>query len=278
MTRLHPEPPGGADTGAEAGAPGCELLIVGCGNLLRGDDGVGPILIRHLWEHGIPDGARIVDGGTAGMDVAFQMRGARRVVVIDAARTGAEPGTVYRMPGPAVAELPPLGGMNTHSFRWDHALAFAHWLLKDAYPDDVTVFLIEAACVDPGAELSPPVRRAMDQVIELIEHDFLAGLRPAAAAGRQVEFTADGYLRLDAELAARHFPGDAAVAIRRGEELWLIPLRGPQGGGLLLKRRTPAGDRSVLVREALDDRIPVGARPAIWDDTHAALRIPLAEQ
>ncbi|EUA52037.1 hydrogenase maturation protease family protein [Mycobacterium xenopi 3993] len=50
------------------------MLIIGCGNLLRGDDGVGPIMVRHLWERGMPDGVRLVDGGTAGMDVAFQMR------------------------------------------------------------------------------------------------------------------------------------------------------------------------------------------------------------
>lgn len=47
-----------------------DTLIIGCGNLLRGDDGVGPILIRRLWEIGLPEGVRVADGGTAGMDVA----------------------------------------------------------------------------------------------------------------------------------------------------------------------------------------------------------------
>ena len=267
MTRLHREPAEGME------ASGCRVLIVGCGNLLRGDDGVGPILIRHLWERGIPDGAQIVDGGTAGMDIGFRMRGARKVVIVDASRTGAEPGTVYRVPGPAVEQLPPLEGMNTHSFRWDHALAFAHWLLEDEYPEDVTVFLIEAERVDPGAELSPAVRRSMERVIEIIEEEFLAELGPP---GRPtVEFTADGYLRMGPDLAARHFPGGSAVAVRRAGELWLYPLRGPQAGGLPLKQRTPAGDRSVLVREALDDRVPVGTRTAVWDGLHGALRIPL---
>ncbi|KWX01217.1 peptidase M52 [Carbonactinospora thermoautotrophica] len=270
MTQLHEE------LVDDPGTPGCEVLVVGCGNLLRGDDGVGPILIRHLWERGIPEGVQIVDGGTAGMDVAFRMRGARRVVLVDASRTGAEPGTIYRVPGPALADLPPLEGLHTHAFRWDHALAFAHWLLKDAYPDDITVFLIEAGCLDLGAELSPAVRQAMEEVIALIERDFLAELRGSTApAGLRVEFTEDGYLRLDAELAARYFPADAAAAIRRGGELWLMPLRGPQGGGLLLKQRNAAGDRCVLVREVLEDRIPVGVRDAVWDETQGALRIPL---
>ena len=57
--------------------------MVGCGNLLRGDDAAGPILVRLLADRDLPDGVRLVDGGTAGMDVAFAMRGARRVIVVD---------------------------------------------------------------------------------------------------------------------------------------------------------------------------------------------------
>ena len=149
-------------------ARACDLLVVGCGNLLRGDDGAGPLVVRYLWDGGLPPGVRLVDGGTAGMDVAFQMRGARRVVIVDACLTGADPGTVFRVPGPAVEDLPPLTGLHTHSFRWDNALAFARWLLGAGYPADVTVYLIEAAQTTPGADLSPAVRRAVGQVLSLI--------------------------------------------------------------------------------------------------------------
>lgn len=280
MTQLHEETIDDAGT-----TSGCEVLVVGCGNLLRGDDGVGPILIRHLWEHGIPEGVRIVDGGTAGMDVAFRMEGAKRVVLIDASKTGAKPGTIYRVPGPALADLPPLQGLHMHAFRWDHALALANWLLKDAYPQDVTVFLIEAECIDFGAELSASVAQAMREVIDLIERDFLTPVResadaadPAMPAGLRVEFTEDGYLRLDAALAKRHFSGDAAVALRRAGEFWLMPLRGPQSGGLLLKQRNARGDRCVLVREVLQDRMPVGEHEAVWDKENGALRVPLEQE
>src|SRR3954447_13277356 len=83
--------------------PSCEVLVVGCGNILRGDDAVGPRLIRLLWENGLPETVRVVDGGTAGMDVAFQMQGAKRVVIVDASSTGAEPGTLFRVPGEELA-------------------------------------------------------------------------------------------------------------------------------------------------------------------------------
>ena len=93
-----------------------------------------------------------------------------------------------------------------------------------------------------------------------------------------VEITADGYLRLDAALAASRFPSDAVAAVPREGELWLFPLRGPSSGGLLLKQRNPAGDRAVLVHEVLGAGFPVGVRAAFWDDEHKALRIPLREQ
>ncbi len=136
-------------------------LIIGCGNLLRGDDAVGPILIRHLWEIGLPDGVRCADGGTGGMDVAFQMRGVPEVILIDACRSGSEPGSIFQLPGEEVEQLPPLTGINTHAFRWDHALAFGRWLLKDEYPKNITVYLIEAEQIEFGEPLTPCVDSAM---------------------------------------------------------------------------------------------------------------------
>jgi hydrogenase maturation protease len=271
--------PGGSDLALDP--PGCAVLVVGCGNLLRGDDGVGPILVRHLWERGMPEGLRLVDGGTAGMDVAFQMRGAERVVIIEASATGATPGTVYRVPGAELAELPPLQGLHTHSFRWDHAIAFARWALADACPSDITVFLIEAANVAMGADLSPEVTAAMETVIDIVEADYISPLRPSDPSGPDdltVQFTEDGYLRLSAALSAAHFPAHVAVGAVRDDQLWLLPLRGPRSGGLLLKQRNAAGDRALLVRELLCDVIPTGERRALWDAEHGALRIPLEQR
>jgi hydrogenase maturation protease len=164
--RVRLDPPGVAP-------PTCDAAVIGCGNLLRGDDGVGPILIRRLAESGVPAGVRLVDGGTAGLDTAFAMRGARRVRLVDAARTGAAPGTVLRVPGEALTDLP-LHLPQPHAVRWDQALAFGRWLLGADYPTDVVVYLIEAGALVPGAELTPAVRRSMERVQKMIIDD-LAG-------------------------------------------------------------------------------------------------------
>ncbi|MEZ5115901.1 MAG: hydrogenase maturation protease [Candidatus Nanopelagicales bacterium] len=159
------------ETAATFGPPATDTLVVGCGNLIRGDDAAGPVLVRLLAERGVPAGVRLVDGGTAGMDVAFAMRGARRVIVVDASRIGVEPGTVHRVPGEELMDLQPPQG-NLHRFRWDQALGFAQWLLKDDYPDDVTVWLIEGASFDAGAPLSPAVDAAVTDVADRIAADL----------------------------------------------------------------------------------------------------------
>lgn len=278
------------------GVPTCDLFLVGCGNILRGDDAVGPTLVRLIWSQGqIPDGVRILDGGTAGMDVGFQMRGAGKVVIVDASRTGAEPGTIYRVPGEELAQLPPIDGLHTHSFRWDHAISFGRWLLGPEFPTDITVFLIEAEQFEPGGALSPAVDAAMRQVADLIRADFFEPLhgappeadltpdadpapeaRPADTVETDtVEITASGNLRISAELATRWFPAHVCGLRREGDVLVMYPLVSQANGGALLKQRTRAGDRALLVREVLDDDLPVGHHAVAWDEDRGVVLVDL---
>lgn len=243
--------------------------MIGCGNILRGDDAVGPVLIRHLHTQGVPPGVRLVDGGTSGMDVAFGMRGAAQVVIVDAASTGAEPGTVYRVPADQLADLPPIDGLHTHNFRWDHALSFSTWLLGPHRPTDITVFLIEAGQFEPGSQLSEPVAAGMERVMGLIADE----LYPLDTT---VEITGAGYLHLSARLAAAYFPADVCVARMDGTQLVLMPLAGPAHGGLVLMQRNPAGDRSLLIHEVLGFASLTGTFEVAWNDERGALHVLLA--
>jgi hydrogenase maturation protease len=140
-----------------------EVVIIGCGNLLRGDDAAGPLLVRKIAELGTPPGVRLVDGGTAGIDVALEMAGADEVFIVDACTSGSGPGEIFELSGDDLA-VPPPGGMNLHALRWDSAIAFARWQLKDRYPKRVTVILIEAAGFELGAPPSVPVRDSIEAV------------------------------------------------------------------------------------------------------------------
>lgn len=154
--------------------PPTQTLVVGCGNLLRGDDAAGPILVRILAGRDLPEGVRLIDGGTAGMDIAFAMRGVPRVIIVDASRVGVPAGTIHRVPGSELTDLRPPEG-NLHSFRWDQALGFATWLLKDEYPQDITVYLVEGESFEPGAALTPAVQASVDRIADAIEQDLNGG-------------------------------------------------------------------------------------------------------
>lgn len=147
------------------------LTIIGCGNLNRRDDAIGVIVARRLevWlqeEFGsCPAGIQVFDCGTAGMEVMFGARGSERLIIIDASSTGSEAGAIYEVPGEVLERLPE-PSYNLHDFRWDHAIASGRKIFRENFPDDVTVFLIEAENLGFGLEISDRVRKAGDRVFE----------------------------------------------------------------------------------------------------------------
>ena len=146
--------------------------------------------------------------------------------------------------------------------------------------DDLSLADTHVRALYPGYPLEPATGAVDEPSTARARHQLegAAGAGAGAGAGAwvTVEVTEDGNLRIDAAVARRFFPADALVAVPRGRELWLMPLTGPQGGGLLLKQRNPAGDRSTLIWEALPPDAPSGLRDAVWDDTNGALRVDLA--
>ena len=146
------------------------LTVIGCGNVNRSDDGVGVVVARKLLERFGDNGGdklRIFDAGTDGMGVMFKARGSDALIIIDASKTGAEPGAIFEVPGQEL-EGEPVQSFNLHDFRWDHALFAGRKIFKDDFPEDVTVFLIEAGSLDLGFELSAEAKYAADAVVETI--------------------------------------------------------------------------------------------------------------
>ena len=147
------------------------LTVIGCGNTNRSDDGVGVYIAQSLlaWLQAHPQSnVRVFDAGTGGMEVMFQARGATKLVIIDASNTGSEPGAIYEVPGAELsADREP--GYSLHDFRWDHALYAGRRIFREDFPQDVTVFLIEAATLDLGLELTPVVQTAAERVRQRIQ-------------------------------------------------------------------------------------------------------------
>ena len=258
------------------------LTIIGCGNLNRSDDGVGIVvahkLIEYLSHRPRPD-VQVFDAGTAGLDVMFRARGARRLVLIDANRSGSEPGAVFRVPGEEL-EKDYQPAYSLHDFRWDHALYAGRRIFGATFPTDVTVFLIEIATIELGTELSGPVAMAAERVVRDLQTliDQHCELTDATDVASQHNVRiARSNIYIDSKLCAE-FLGNAmsVAALNTDGRALLLPLQGSSAGGLLLKVLNSRGDRVLHAPEFLrtlgfDFDTPERSVPVRWSAEAAAL-------
>lgn len=75
-----------------------DILIMGVGNILQFDDGIGVHIVNHMLDTGItvPDDVELLDGGTAGYDLIPYMTGKRKIIIVDALKADDVPGSIYR--------------------------------------------------------------------------------------------------------------------------------------------------------------------------------------
>ena len=135
-------------------------LVVGLGNAARRDDAAGLIAARRLGALGLV--AREHEGDPVALLELW--RGAESVVVIDAVRSGAAPGTVHRLDA-SCAPLPAglRGSTSTHAVGLAEAIELARALGR--LPGRLLVYGIEGARFEAGTGLSPPGEAAVDSVV-----------------------------------------------------------------------------------------------------------------
>jgi hydrogenase maturation protease len=140
--------------------------VLGLGNPLLRDDGVGLCLLEALAVHAAPWGGRVelVDGGTQGLALLGRIAGRRALLLLDAIALGAWPGTVHRMDAAAALQLASTPGATAHEGGAGTLLAVCD-LIGDL-PGAVAVLGIEPAEVATGIGLSPPVRAALPKALE----------------------------------------------------------------------------------------------------------------
>jgi len=139
------------------------VLIVGIGNLLLSDEGVGVHAVRRLAESPLPDGVEVLDGGTSGADLVDHLAGRNKVVVIDAASGDGPPGTVYRCEARDLIEQG--GSLSLHEFGLADSLHMAERL--GCAPSRVIVLGVQPATLEPGLELSSEIAAVLPGLIKL---------------------------------------------------------------------------------------------------------------
>lgn len=151
--------------------PSHQILIAGVGNLLLSDDGIGVHAIRELQKNPIP-GVFMADIGTAILHGLHFLESAERVLVIDAAKGGQAPGTIYLYEAQ--------GGGATKTVSSIHAMGLVEairLLPPRTTPLDITVLGVEPATLAYGMELSEPLQAALPRVVALARETIEAWLR-----------------------------------------------------------------------------------------------------
>ena len=142
--------------------PAKQTLVLGLGNPLRGDDGLGPAVIRWMQSHGLPPGVTAIDGGTPGLDVILTLADYRCVYIVDAADLGRAPGEWARI-APDLQRLAADARMlSSHSAGLADALALGAAL--DVLPEQAIIFGVQPARLEWSPGLSAEARKAVPEV------------------------------------------------------------------------------------------------------------------
>lgn len=145
-----------------------EIVIVGCGNPLFGDDGFGPAVIEEMEKLTLPDNVTIMDGGAGAPHFIFNFLNAevtKKLIVVDIADFNAKPGSISKMSG---KELKPGAYVDPHS--WDGIDQLCR--VRDRI--DTTVVLCQPTKIinkgdaEVDMELSEEVRNAIPKAIQVI--------------------------------------------------------------------------------------------------------------
>ena len=133
-----------------------ETLVLGLGNILLGDEGVGVRVVERLLEqYDFPEGVRVMDGGTLGLDLLPYVEDASRLLVVDAVQARKPPGTLVRMTGDEIPVFLDASKVSPHQEGLQDLLAVA--VLKGYLPGEVVLWGVQVESLGVGLDLSEAV-------------------------------------------------------------------------------------------------------------------------
>jgi hydrogenase maturation protease len=147
-----------------------KTLVLGLGNLVHSDDGLGVHAIQALRQDSrVPADTVLMDGGTLGLSLLPHISAFQRLLVIDALDVNESPGTLLRLEGKALRNLP--GKASVHQLGFAD-LMVALELLGES-PEEIVLFGVQPLSTEWSTELTPPVREALgplfDALLEQLE-------------------------------------------------------------------------------------------------------------
>jgi hydrogenase maturation protease len=147
-------------------AKSADVLVLGLGNVLLGDDGLGAAAIACIErDYRIPSGVRLEDGGTLGLSLLGLLADSGHVILVDAVRADAPPGTLVRLDGADVADAV-RDRLSPHQVGVADLLDAAR--LINCYPSTVTLIGLVPETIDLAVVRSSAVDRKLDELVEAV--------------------------------------------------------------------------------------------------------------
>jgi hydrogenase maturation protease len=146
------------------------IAVIGVGNLLLQDEGVGVHVVQELRKRTLPPEVEVLDGGVAGIGLLDFLPGVAKVLIIDAADMQLEPGTVVRFRRDEVQDMGGRLRFSTH----DVGLLEVLELARAVHPglQEVVILGIQPKEISWGTDLTPEVEAAVPKVVEAIWNEI----------------------------------------------------------------------------------------------------------
>jgi hydrogenase maturation protease len=151
--------------GGETLSPPQKIVILGIGNILLSDEGVGVHVANELAKMDLPPDVSVVEGGTDGFRLLNVITEADRLIIVDALKGGAEPGSIYRFDVGDVKSCPSGFKTSVHQIGILEVIDLSGLIGKTPH---TTVIGIEPKSLEMTMELSPEVREKVPKIIDLV--------------------------------------------------------------------------------------------------------------
>lgn len=146
-----------------------KVIILGIGNPLRSDDGVGIHVIEALRKESLPTGTDLLEGLT-GLDIIGAIKGCDKVIIVDAIMTASEPGTIFKLSLQDLSITKTLHHFSTHEMDFPSMLELGKKIFPGQIAEDITIIAIQAEDVTTISEkCTPEVEKSIREVVQLIK-------------------------------------------------------------------------------------------------------------
>jgi len=141
-----------------------DVLILGIGNILLRDEGIGIHVIRELEKKKLPGNVEIIDAGTALLSILHLLKKRKKVVIIDAAKGGGKPGTLYRiLPSRIKNEYNKL--LSLHEVGLRECLVT---LEEEEKLQDLVIIGVEPESIEWGLQLSSRLKEKLPEIVRSV--------------------------------------------------------------------------------------------------------------